>query len=50
MWSMISCYSGIVDSVEPVLEQHHKETITSYGTRNSVNKENLSCFDDEVSP
>ncbi len=38
-------YEGIVDNVEAILEQHRKETVTSYGTRNSITK---SCFDDEV--
>lgn len=35
-------YSGIVDDVELVLEEHRKETVTIYGTRNSsgVDKEN----------
>ena len=28
-------YDGFVDDIEAVLEQHRKETITFYGTRNS---------------
>ena len=28
-------YDGFVDDIEAVLEQHCKETVTFYGTRNS---------------
>ena len=42
-----------MDDIELVLEQHRKETVTFYGTRNSSgteqDKENISnCLDDRV--
>ena len=38
-------YSGFVEDIDRVLECHHKDTVTFYGTRNSVSnpqgKENI---------
>lgn len=46
-------YDGFVDDIESVLEQHCKDTVTSYGTRNSSraeqDKENVNTsLDNEV--
>ena len=45
-------FDGFVDDIESVLEQHRKDTVTVYGTRNSSgaeqDKENVTCSDNEV--
>ena len=45
-------YDGFVDDIESVLEQHRKDTVTFYGTRNSsgagLDKENVNSLDSEV--
>ena len=45
-------YDGFVDDIESVLEQHRKDTVTFYGTRNSsgaeADKENVNSSNDEV--
>ena len=41
-----------VDDIESILEQHRKDTVTFYGTRNSsgagLDKENVNSLDSEV--
>ena len=45
-------YDGFVDDIESVLEQHRKDTVTFYSTRNSsgagLDKENVNSLDSEV--